>query len=413
MAEGKDKKIVSDRMMRNCAELILKKGRELSLRRRHPWIFSGAVASLKGTPQPGETVLVRDSGGSFLAWAAYSPASQIAARVWSFREEEVPGVELIRSRMETAYEYRKSVFPAGLPDAYRLVNAESDALPGLIVDLYGPYAVCQISSAGMELWRGVLGELLLRYAPEGVYERSDVDSREKEGLVPRTGLLAGREPPALISFSENGIRYSCDPREGHKTGFYLDQRLNRLAVRNASAGKGEVLNCFSYTGGFGLAALKGGAGKVWNVDVSDAALRLSEKIARDNAFPEDSFRTVEADVFQFLRSCRDSRRTFDMIILDPPKFASSASLREKAARGYKDINLLAMKLLRPGGMLFTFSCSGAMDETLFGKVIASAAEDAQVDFRIAARLFQGPDHPVAASFPEGTYLKGVQALVFR
>ncbi len=413
MAERKDKKIVSDRMMRNCAELILKKGRELSLRRRHPWIFSGAVASLKGTPQPGETVLVRDSGGSFLAWAAYSPASQIAARVWSFREEEIPGPELFQQRLETAFSCRKSVFPAGLPDAYRLVNAESDALPGLVVDLYGPYAVCQISSAGMELWRGVLGELLLRYAPEGVYERSDVESREKEGLVPRTGLLAGREPPALIPFLENGIRYFCDPREGHKTGFYLDQRMNRLAVRNASAGKGEVLNCFAYTGGFGLAALKGGAGKVWNVDVSGAALRLAEKNAEQNAFSPEAFRTVEADVFQFLRSCRDSRRMFDMIILDPPKFASSVSRREKAARGYKDINLLAMKLLRPGGVLFTFSCSGAMDEDLFGKVIASAAEDAQVDLRISARLFQGPDHPVAAAFPEGAYLKGVQALIFR
>jgi 23S rRNA (cytosine1962-C5)-methyltransferase len=248
--------------------------------------------------------------------------------------------------------------------------------------------------------------LLLEYA-DGIYERSDVDSRIREGLKPVTGQLAGSEVPDEIHFTENGIHYIAYPKTGHKTGFYLDQRLNRKAVMEHAAGMKEVLNCFCYTGGFGLAAAKGGAAHVLNVDCSGSALELAKRNASENGFSADQFEVLEADVFQFLRRCRDSRKTFDMIILDPPKFAETEAQAMKAARGYKDINLLAMKLLRPGGHLATFSCSGAMTGDLFDKILMEAAEDAGRDFQIVSRTRQAADHPVLVSFPEGLYLKGV------
>lgn len=386
---------------------VIRPGREKSLRRRHPWVFSGAVLSVKGGPARGETVRVEDSSGAFLARGAYCPDSAIALKLWTFDEAEQVDAAFFERRLDAAFRFRKAVFNGELPEAYRLVCAESDGLPGLIADIYGAYCVCQITGAGMDRFRGVIAPLLLKYAPRGVYERSDVDSRARDGLPVRTGLLCGEEPPDLLAFTENGIRFFADPRAGQKTGFYLDQRLNRKAVADAAAGAESVLNCFSYTGGFGLSALKGGARTVLNVDSSPDALALARRNAGANGFSEDRFLTETADVFRFLRVCRDSRRTFDLIVLDPPKFADSLSQREKAARGYKDINLLAMKLLRPGGKLFTFSCSGAMDADLFRKVVDSAAEDAGCDFRIFAHLAQGPDHPVSSGFPEGFYLKGL------
>jgi len=389
------------------AVITLKEGRAKSIQRRHPWIFSGAVRSVNGDPARGETVRVEDGTGAFLARAAYSPDSAIMLKIWTFDEAEQVDAAFFERRLEAAFRYRKAVFNGVLPDACRLVCAESDGLPGLVADIYGAYCVCQITGAGMDRFRDVIAPLLMKYAPDGVYERSDVDSRLRDGLQPRTGLLCGAEPPDLFDFTENGIRFFADPRTGHKTGFYLDQRLNRKAVMEAAAGAESVLNCFSYTGGFGLAALKGGAGSVLNIDASAEALALARRNADANGFTDEQFQTQVADVFQFLRTCRDSRKSFDMIILDPPKFADTVSRREKAARGYKDINLLAMKLLRPGGKLFTFSCSGAMDGDLFGKVVDSAAADAKCDFRIFARLSQGPDHPVSSAFPEGFYLKGL------
>ncbi len=387
-------------------ELFLKSGREKSLLRRHPWIFSGAIARWNGTPCPGETIMVRDAKGNFLARAAASPHSMISARVWSFQEDEEIGKAFLEQKIAQAMELRKKIFKENLPEAYRLVNAESDGLPGLIVDVYGDYGVCQISAAGTEAFRKEIGEILLQYV-KGGYERSDVDSRKKEGLELRTGPLCGEELPERLSFVENGIQFEADPRNGHKTGFYLDQRCNRKAVMDAAADMEDVLNCFCYTGGFGLAAAKGGAKRVLNVDSSLPALKIAQENARRNGFHEEQFRTEEADVFQFLRTCRDSRKTFDLIILDPPKFAETAAQVDRAARAYKDINLLALKLLRPGGRLFTYSCSGAMDDSLFGKVVDSAACDAGVDFRITNLLMQGPDHPVSAAFPEGRYLKGI------
>lgn len=388
---------------------FLKEGREKSLLRRHPWVFSGAIQRKEGTVVPGGDVTIRSSKGEFLARAAASPESQMTARVWTFDESEQIDRQFFFSRFEKAFLLRKTVFGKTLPDAYRLINAESDSLPGVIVDIYKNYAVCQLSSAGADYHRSLIADAILRYA-DGVYERSDVDSRAKEGLKPRTGHLAGNELPETIDFTENGIVFRMSPETGHKTGFYLDQRMSRRAVMEAAPGAEAVLNCFCYTGGFGLAAMKGGAKHVLNVDSSGPALTLARRNAELNGFSPEQFETLEADVFQFLRKCRDARRTFDLIVLDPPKFAETASQVQKAARAYKDINLLALKLLRPGGKLFTFSCSGAMDDSLFGKVVDSAACDAKADFRIVGLLEQGPDHPVSAAFPEGRYLKGIAGI---
>ena len=391
--------------------VFLKNGREKSLLRRHPWVFSGAVRNVTGSPNTGDTVTVRNDKGDFLAVGAYSPTSAIPVRIWSFTEEVIDR-EFFRRKIAAAYQIRKQFFGNVMPDAYRLIHSESDGLPGLTCDIYKNHAVCQFTSAGADANRMLIAELLAEYAPDGVYERSDCDIRAKEGLSPRTGVLTGAEPPEFIDFKENDILFRCDVRTGHKTGFYLDQRLNRLAVQQLAAGKEEVLNCFCYTGGFGLAACKGGAKHVINVDTSADALQLAAVNAERNGFPPEQFETLCADVFQYLRKCRDSRKTFDMIILDPPKFADSAAAAAKAARGYKDIALLAMKLLRPGGLLFSFSCSGAMDDALFAKVTDSAAADAGIDFRIVQWLSQGPDHPVSAAFPEGRYLKGIAGFKF-
>ena len=387
--------------------VILKEGREKSVLRRHPWIFSGAIRSVTGNPGPGETVEVRSAGGDFLAHGAYAAESHIPVKLWNFLESEPVDEAFFRNRLASAFALRKTVFHGRLPDAYRLVCAESDGLPGLIADVYGEYAVCQITGAGMERHRSLIGELLLDYV-KGVYERSDVDSRAKDGLASRTGHLAGDALPDVLEFSENGILYRADYRTGHKTGFYLDQRENRRLVSECAAGAESVLNCFSYTGGFGLAALKGGAKHVLNVDSSEPALAYAGELAALNGFSPSAFETMAADVFQFLRSCRDARKSFDLIVLDPPKFAETMSQRERAARAYKDVNLLAVKLLNPGGQLFTFSCSGAIDDDLFAKIVDSAAADAQRPLRVVRWLSQGPDHPVLTSFPEGRYLKGLQ-----
>jgi 23S rRNA (cytosine1962-C5)-methyltransferase len=387
--------------------VILKEGREKSVLRRHPWIFSGAIREVAGNPGPGETVIVRSARGEFLAHGAYAAESHIPVKLWNFMETEAVDEAFFRKRLASAFELRKTVFRGGLPDAYRLVCAESDGLPGLVADVYGEYAVCQITGAGMERHRELIGGLLLDYA-RGVYERSDVDSRAKDGLPFRTGHLAGEPLPDVLEFTENGVLYRVDCLTGHKTGFYLDQRENRRLVTECAAGAESVLNCFSYTGGFGLSALKGGAKHVLNVDSSAPALECARELAELNGFSPDAFETKEADVFQFLRSCRDARKSFDLIVLDPPKFAETVSQRERAARAYKDINLLAVKLLNPGGQLFTFSCSGAIDDGLFAKIVDSAASDAHRPLRTVRWLSQGPDHPVLTSFPEGRYLKGLQ-----
>ena len=391
-------------------ELFLKKDKERSLLRKHPWIYSGAVGRYEEQPENGECVRVLDCRGNFLAYGVWNGTSAIALRVWSFSEKENIGKEFFAEKIRQAYELRKIIFGGTLPEAYRLVHGESDGLPGVIVDVYKEYAVLALSTAGADRCREWIADGVTPYAPGGIYERSDVDSRAREGLTPVTGLLRGGSVPEKILFREGELLFHCHPLTGHKTGFYLDQRENRALLRQETPAGSSVLNCFSYTGGFGLAALSGGASSVINVDSSAPALALAEEHARINGFTPEQFQIENADVFQYLRKCRDCGRQFDLIVLDPPKLAESFAHREKAARAYKDLNLLGMKLLKKGGKLFTFSCSGAMDDDLFGKVIAAAAQDANADFRIVRRMIQGPDHPVSSRFPEGHYLKGIYGI---
>ncbi len=395
------------------SSIILKPGREKSLLRRHPWIFSGAVERVDGCPAAGATVDLFSARGDFLARAAFSPNSQIRARVWTFDPSEAVNADFFRRRIARAIQSRDTWHGTQETDALRLIYAESDGLPGLIVDRYASTLVTQFLAAGAEYWREILANLLLETTGlKDIYERSDADVRELEGLPSRSGSLCGTPPHSLL-ITEQGLQFNVDIQRGHKTGFYLDQRQNRLRVRQLAEGR-DVLDCFCYTGGFGVNALAGGAKSVLSIDSSADALSL----CRDNvslnvpasslhAPPSSLHATLEGDVFQILRTVRDQGRQFDMIILDPPKFAPTAAQAEKAARGYKDINLLAFKLLRPGGILVTFSCSGGVSAELFQKIVHGAALDAGVDAQIVEYLSQAPDHPVALNFPEGAYLKGL------
>jgi 23S rRNA (cytosine1962-C5)-methyltransferase len=395
------------------ATLLLKPGREKSLQRRHPWIFSGAVQRVDGNPAPGATVEIFSASGECLGRGAYSPSSQIRARVWTFDPDEGVDEAFFRRRIQAALGVRVDMQSA-LAGACRLVYAESDALPGLIVDRYADVLVAQFLAAGADAWRETLADLLAELTGvDRIYERSDADVRELEGLEPHRGWIRNSSVPSNTDdrianpvIVENGLKFNVDIAGGHKTGFYLDQRLNRLQVRELAEGR-DVLDCFCYTGGFSLNALAGGAKSVLSVDASADALALCRENAAVNHLPEDRHTTLEGDVFQLLRKFRDEARSFDLIVLDPPKFAPTAAQADKAARGYKDINLLGFKLLRPGGLLATFSCSGGVDAALFQKIVASAALDAGVDAQILEHLEQAPDHPVGLHFPEGAYLKGL------
>lgn len=395
-------------------KLILKAGREDSVVRKHPWIFSGSVSQVIDAPEAGGTVEVYSSRGNFLAMAAYSPHSKIQARIWSWDETENINADFFHSKISKATQLRESYAPfLGKTNAVRLVHGESDGLPGLVVDRYDRTLVVQFLTIGAEYWREEIVNAL-RQVPGiiTIFERSDADVRELEGLQSRTALLWGQEPEEQIRMVENGIQYLVDVRGGHKTGFYLDQRSNRLITRKLVSGR-DVLDCFSYTGGFTLNALAGEAASVLAVDSSAESLALLQKNLEGNELPVERLSLHEGDVFQVLRQFRDQGRQFDLIILDPPKFAHTAALAERAARGYKDINLLAFKLLRSGGTLVTFSCSGGVSSDLFQKVVAGAALDAGVDARIVSRLSQDIDHPVALNFPEGAYLKGLVVSVLR
>ena len=386
--------------------LVLKAGRERSLLRRHPWIFSGAVQSVDEGLQPGDTIDILSSVGEFLARGFFSPLSQIRARVWSFHDEPIDE-DFFRGRIRSALALRRMLDLASETDAVRLVHAESDGLPGLIVDRYAGALVMQCLTTGVDARRELLAGLLVEETSVGnIFERSDADVRELEGLPVRIGVLRGSLASPIFPITEHGLRFNVDLASGHKTGFYLDQRANRRQVRLLAEGR-QVLDCFCYTGGFSLNALRGGAASVLAIDVSPEALRMAGENLLLNSLPPDRFTTLEGDMFQVLRKFRDERRSFDMIILDPPKFAPTSAQVEKASRGYKDINLLAFKLLRPGGLLFTFSCSGGVDADLFQKIVASAALDAGAQAQIVQHLFQAADHPVALNFPEGTYLKGL------
>lgn len=385
--------------------ITLKPGREKSLLRRHPWIFSSALQHVDDEPACGQTFDLLSFNGQFLARASYSPHSQIRARVWTFEDEAV-NADFFRKRMRAALAARRTAHTAGHTDAIRLVYAESDGLPGLIVDRYADTLVMQCLSAGAEFWRETFAVLLLEETGlKNIYERSDADVRELEGLPLRAGALHGT-PPNVLRITEHGLRFSVNLESGHKTGFYLDQRANRQRVRELAQGR-EVLDCFCYSGGFTVNALAGGAKSVVSVDTSPDALALCCENVSLNAPADKRHTPLEGDVFQVLRKFRDEGRAFDLIVLDPPKFAPTRAQLERAARGYKDINLLAFKLLRPGGILVTCSCSGGVDAALFQKIVASAALDAGVQAQIVEHLSQDADHPVALNFPEGAYLKGL------
>ncbi|WP_322091447.1 class I SAM-dependent rRNA methyltransferase [Paraburkholderia bannensis] len=392
--------------------VTLKPSKEKSLLRRHPWVYANAIERVDGKPASGATVIVRAHDGRFLARAAYSPHSQIRARVWSFDENEPIDHAFFKRRVQRALAHRQTmVHNTG---AVRLIFGEADGLPGLIVDWYTEDAqnprgqlVCQFMAAGVEAWKeAIVNALTQATGCPNVYERSDVSIREKEGLEQITGLLAGDEPPETIIASENGVRYHVDVRKGHKTGFYVDQRDNRALVQTYAEGR-DVLNCFCYTGGFSLAAMKGGAKRVVSIDSSGEALNTAQKNVQANGFDAERATWLDADAFKTLRRLHEEGERFDLVVLDPPKFAASREHVDRAARAYKDINLTGFKLLRPGGLLFTYSCSGAIDAELFQKIVAGAAADAKVDARIIKRLGAGVDHPLLTAFPEGEYLKGL------
>jgi 23S rRNA (cytosine1962-C5)-methyltransferase len=389
-------------------KVILEKGREKSLQRHHPWVFSGAIKLVEGKPERGETVDIFSAGNDWLARGSYSPDSQITVRVWTFDKDENIDRDFFLRKIVKALEFRQKLSGIGTDfTAYRIIAAEADGLPGLIVDRYGDYLAAQFLAAGMELHKQAVIELLAELtACKGIYERSDVAVRLKEGLAETAGLLYGEEPPEKIEIREHAQKFYVDVRQGHKTGFYLDQRDNRDYLYKHAAGK-TVLNCFSYTGGFGVAAALGGAAMVTNADTSAPALALGSENMQLNGIDEKCFENIEADVFCLLRKFRAEGRKFDIIVLDPPKFADAKNHMDKACRGYKDIAILGFQLLNPDGQLYTFSCSGLMAPELFLKITADAALDAGTDAHIIKRFSQSPDHAVSLHFPESHYLKGL------
>ncbi len=394
------------------ASIILQSERDKSLKRRHPWVFSQAVKQVHGTPNSGDTVDILTEDGKFVARGAYSPNSQIRARVWTFDQNELIDAEFFQRRIQQAWAVRQQLFDLSQTNGIRVIAAESDGLPGVTVDLYADVLVCQLLSAGAERQRKhIVNALKQLFDGYSIYERSDVDVRKKEGLEPRTGWLHLPRDNGEVVIKENGLNILVDVVNGHKTGFYLDQRDSRAAAGRYAKGK-TVLNCFSYTGTFALAALTGGATHVTNADLSDLALETARRNMELNQLDLSKVTMTKADVFKLLRQYKDEGKQFDMVILDPPKFADSKAQLMQAARGYKDINRVAMQLVKPGGLLLTFSCSGLMEEMLFQKIVADAALDANKDCLFIEKLSQSSDHPIASFYPEGHYLKGLVCKVF-
>ncbi len=386
------------------ARLVLKVGREKALLRRHPWVFSGAIHRVQGEPASGDTIRIEAGDGRFLGWGAFSPDSQIIARIWSFDESVPLAASLIQARVTNAVARRAT--HAASPAA-RLLHAEADGLPGVVCDRYDTLLVLQLTSSGAMRWRDeIVAALRAATGCTQVYERSDGDVLELEGLTPQIGALVGSTPETTIPIVEHALRFAVSAVHGHKTGFYLDQRDNRLLVQQHADGA-DVLDCFCYTGGFTVNALAGGAQRVTAIDSSADALEQARLHVALNGLNAERVEWVDDDVFKRLRTLRDQARKFDLIVLDPPKFAPTAALAERAARGYKDINLLAFKLLKPGGHLFTFSCSGGIHRDLFQKIIAGAAADAGRAVQVLRHLSASADHPVMLTFPEGDYLKGL------
>ena len=391
------------------AQLILMPGKErAALKHRHLWLFAGSVGRLEGRARPGDTVEVLADDLRPLGRAAYSPKSQIRARFWTFDPEESIDDAFFKRRIAAAVARRQALPELRGQQGLRLIHAESDGLPGVVADQYGDTVVVQLTSAGADKWRkAIVTGLVLATGCARIYERSDSDVRGLEGLEPTVGWLHGEPREAGLAIDENGVNLAVDVVGGHKTGFYLDQRDNRAWLRSVAAGK-DILNCFCYTGGFSLQALAGGAQSVLSIDSSGPALaQAAANLSLNPHLPAARAEWLEADVFKALRDFRQAGRSFDLIVLDPPKFAPSAAHADRAARAYKDINILGFKLLRPGGLLMTYSCSGGIGLELFQKIVAGAAVDAGREARIVRRLSGTADHPVALNFPEGEYLKGL------
>jgi 23S rRNA (cytosine1962-C5)-methyltransferase len=398
--------------------IVLKRGRDKPVRNRHPWIFSGAIDHTQGQPQDGDLVRVADSQGQFLATGYLNHRSQIVVRLLTWDAGEPVDRSFWRRRLERAIAGRVRLAADPATSAYRLVHAEADGLPGLVVDRYGDWLVIQCLTLGMARRRDEIVDLLAELLsspdpgerpPAGIYARDDAEVRRKEGLDLETGPLLGQEPPERMEVVEHGRRFLVDVKRGHKTGFYLDQRENRLRTAAYCSGA-EILNAFAYTGAFGVYAGQAGARSVINLDTSLEALTLAEENLALNGCPPQEL--ILGDVFQVLRDYRAQGRKFDLVIVDPPKFASSRARVVDASRGYKDLNLLGMQLLRPGGFLVTFSCSGLVSADLFQKIVFGASVDAGREAQIVERLAQGPDHPVLLTFPESAYLKGLVCRVW-
>ncbi len=403
-------------MIKDLPTLILKPGKEKALLRRHPWVYATGVASVRGNPQPGDTIRITDSKGNFLAWGAFSPESVLRARCWSFREDDIIDEEWISQRVSEAVQARNDL--KDRTNAIRLFYGEADRIPGLIVDQYDTQLVTQFQSAGAEKWRDVIADALVESTGlKQIYDRSDAAIRLREGLPERKEVLMGTEPAEETEIVEDGLFYGVNVKSGHKTGFYVDQRDNRLLARKLAEefrrinGRGlRALNCFCYTGGFSLALAKGGADKVISIDSSADALEMAKRNAARNGLENEKMEWIEANVFEYLRKLRDEGEKFDLVILDPPKFASSHHHVTKASRAYKDINMNALKILNDGGHLLTFSCSGAVDVDLFQKIAAAAVFDSKVDAWMVSRLGAGTDHPLLMTLPEGEYLKGLHLI---
>jgi len=384
--------------------LTLKAGREVSLRRGHPWLFSGALAHVPAEAQPGDVVAVAASSGEILALGFFNPRTDIAVRLLTGRPDARIDADFWRGRLRSALALRRRVVPPQTT-GYRLINAEGDGVPGLIVDRYDRRLVVSIGTAGMDRCRGdwirILEEEL---APDGLYERSEGAARRREGLEDRNGPLSGEAWPEIVTMTENGFRFGVDAAAGQKTGFFLDQRPNRELAGRLAGGAERMLNAFSYSGGFSVYAARGGANRVVSVDISERAAELAAANLAANGLSPEAHPVLKADVFTYLR---ETDETFDLIVLDPPAFARNRKDLPRAARGYKDVNLQAMRRLKAGGLLMTFSCSNPLEEDLFEKIVLGAARDAMRSVQVLARLGPGADHPTDLGHPEGRYLKGL------
>lgn len=384
-------------------EMILKKGREAALLRGHPWVFSGAIDAIKGKPDAGDIVLVKDSGGKPLALGFFNPRTDIALRILTRNCEGKITSNFWQNRLHVACKLRQIIINEQT-NAYRLINAEGDGFPGLIVDVYGSSLMLSIATAGMEKQKNhILDALISQLKPARIYEKSEGRSRSLEGLEIRIGFVFGDNEAGIVEIMENGLKFEVDFARGQKTGFFLDQRINREKI-GALSRDASILNCFSYTGAFSVYCAQGGAKRVVSLDISKPACITAKRNLQLNWFSTEDHPVVEADVFDYLRNTQEC---FDMIILDPPAFAQAKKDVAKAARGYKEINLQAIKHLARGGILATFSCSNFIEEDLFSKIVLGAARDADADLQLLTRLAAGPDHPVLLGHPEGHYLKGL------